>query len=160
MSKSFVVVNKAEITKRRLRAMGHRIENPEPAWPRVGKMLSQAVRQQFITRGSYLGTPWKPLKPDYLLWKVMNGFPWQTLVMRGDLRNSFTDRPMSVESYLGKSAVFGSDDRKVVWHQFGTFRNGKRVNPARPMLVVNQMIRDETTDIVRRYIRGRGDGVY
>lgn len=160
MSKSFVVVNKAEVTKRRLRAMGARIDNPTPVWPRVGRMLSLAVRRQFLTRGSYMGTPWKPLKPDYRLWKVLNGYPWQTLVMRGDLRDSFVQRPMSVETYLGKSAVFGSDDRKVVWHQFGTFRNGKRVNPARPMLVLNGMIREEIVDIVRSYVRGRGDGVY
>lgn len=160
MSKSVVVVNRAEITKRRLRAMGERVDNPEPAWPRVGRMLSLAVRKQFLTKGAYMGTPWRPLKPDYLLWKVLNGYPWQTLVMRGDLRDSFVERPMSVETYLGKSAVFGSNDRKVVWHQFGTFRNGKRVNPARPMLVVNQMIRDEVVDIMRKYVRGRGEGVY
>ena len=160
MSKSFVVVRKADVTKRRLRAMGRRINNPEPAWPRVGRFLSLTVRKQFITKGAHLGTPWKPLKPDYLLWKVMRGYPWQTLVMDGSLRDSFVERPMSVESYLGKSAVFGSDDRKVVWHQFGTFRNGKRVNPARPMLVANQHVHDEVTDILRRYIRGRGDGVY
>lgn len=160
MSKSFVVVNKAEITKRRLKAIGGRIDNPEPAWPRIGRMLSHAVRRQFITKGAYMGTPWKPLKPNYLLWKVTHGYPWQTLVMRGDLRDSFTHRPMSVETYLGKSAIFGSSDRKVVWHQFGTFRNGKRVNPARPMLVATPMIRDEAVDIMRKYIRGRGEGVY
>lgn len=159
-SKSFIVINRAEITKRRLRAMSRRIENPEIVWPRVGRFLSLVVRRQFATKGTYLGTPWAPLQPDYMLWKVMNGFPRQTLVMRGDLKDSFVGRPMGVETYRGKSAVFGSNDRKAVWHQYGTMRHGRQVNPPRPMLVVNPMVREEVVDIIRRYVRGRGEGVY
>lgn len=159
-SRSFIVINKAEITKRRLRAMSRRIENPEIVWPRVGRFLSLVVRRQFATKGTYLGTPWAPLKPEYMLWKVMNGYPRQTLVMDGSLKNSWVDRPMSIETYRGSSAVFGSNDRKVVWHQYGTTRHGRQVNPPRPMLVVNAMVRDEVVDIVRRYVRGRGAGVY
>lgn len=160
MSKNFVVINKGEITKRRLRAMALRIENPEPAWPRVGRFLSMVVRRQFSTKGAYLGTPWKPLKPEYMLWKVAHGYPKQTLVMDGTLRRSFVDRPMKVETYRGKSASFGSDLDLAIWHQRGTRRNGKQVNPPRPMLVVNRAVAEEVTDIMRRYIRGRGAGVY
>lgn len=160
MSKNFVVINNAEITKRRLRAMGRRIDNPEPAWPRVGRFLSMVVRRQFSTKGAYLKTPWDPLKPEYMLWKVMNGYPRQTLVMDGSLRSSFVGRPMDVEVYMGKSAVFGSSSDLAVWHQKGTYRDGKRVNPPRPMLFVNRHVAEEVTDILRRYIRGRGAGVY
>lgn len=160
MSKTFVMINKAEITKRRLRAMGRRIENPEPAWPRVGRFLSMVVRRQFATKGAYLNTPWKPLRPEYLLWKVANGYPKQTLVMDGTLRSTFVGRPMDVETYKGASATFGSNSDLAVWHQRGTYRNGKRVNPPRPMLVVNDHVAEEVTDILRRYVRGRGAGVY
>lgn len=160
MSKSFVVINKAEITKRRLRAMAKRVENPEPAWPRVGAFLSMVVRRQFATKGAYLNTPWDPLKPEYLLWKTVNGYPRQTLVMDGSLRRSFVGRPMDIETYKGASAKFGSSSDLAVWHQRGTHRNGKRVNPPRPMLFINEPVAEEITDILRRYIRGRGAGVY
>lgn len=159
-SSNFVVINDAEITKRRLAAMKVRVQDPSRAWPRVGRFLSTVVRRQFTTKGSYLGTPWAPLKPEYALWKVINGYPRQTLVMDGSLRSSFVSRPMDIEHYRGQVAHFGSSRDTAIWHQRGTRRNGKQVNPPRPMLVVNPMVREEVTDIVRRYIRGRGDGVY
>jgi phage virion morphogenesis protein len=155
-----IVIKPAEISKRRLRRMQDRIDNLDRVWPRVGRYLSGQVRRQFSTRGAHMGTPWAPLKPEYLLWKVANGYPRSTLVMRGDLKNSFVQRPMSVEIYRKDTAVFGSDDPKAVWHQYGTKRNGKQVNPPRPMLVFTTEIKSEMVDIVRRYIRGRGPGVY
>lgn len=157
---SIITINDAEITKRRLRAMKERINNPDRAWPRVGRYLSITTNKQFATKGAYLGTPWAPLQPDYLLWKVANGYPRATLVMRGDLKQSLTGRPMGIERYNGKSAVFGSGDRKFIWHQKGTKRNGRQVNPPRPMIVLTPTVRAEITDIMRRYIRGRGPGVY
>lgn len=144
----------------KLRVMGDRIANPDEVWPRVGRYLSLVVRRQFYTRGSYLGTPWAPLKPDYLLWKAVNGYPQQTLVMRGDLRDSFGGRPMGIEKYRGNTAVFGSDDKKAIWHQKGTRRNGRQINPARPMLVLNPMVREEITDIVRSFVMDRDRGKY
>lgn len=130
-----------------------RMKNLEPAWVKVGSYLSQVNRRQFATEGAYLGKPWKPLKPDYLQWKVRNGYGGRkTLVQTGALRASFTSRPMSLEVISGNKAMFGSTDRKAVWHQHGTHRNGKRAIPARPIIVKTPKLSRDIADIIAEYI--------
>lgn len=141
---------------RRLDDVAHRARNIERAWPAVGSYISKQVNQQFVTQGSRFGTPWKPLKPEYRLWKIRNGFSRLTLVKTGLLKKSFTGRPMDIEEYRGNSATFGSNFDTAVWQQKGTHRNGKRVIPPRPILVATKDMRLEVKRILQRYIvKGR-----
>jgi phage gpG-like protein len=142
--------------KKSLTEMGERARSVEKAWPSVGSYLSNQVNQQFVTEGRRFGTPWRPLKPEYKLWKMRHGFSRKILRQTGKLKESFTGRPMDIEEYRGNSATFGSSLDSAVWHQKGTRRNGKRVNPPRPMLVATKEVRLEVKRILLRYItRGR-----
>lgn len=139
-------------TKRKLRTYERRVDNVRAAWPRVGRYLASVTRRQFTTKGAFLKTPWKPLKPEYRLWKVRNGYSRAILIQTGDMRSTFTSRPMDIEEYHSNYAVFGSSHPLARYHQYGTRRNGKRVLPARKILVTNKMVRSEVRDIVADYI--------
>jgi phage virion morphogenesis protein len=130
-----------------------RLKNLEPAWAKVGSYLSQVNRRQFATEGAYLGKPWRPLKPEYMQWKIKNGYGRRkTLVQTGAMRASFTSRPMSIEVYKGDSATYGSNDYKAKWHQYGTHRNGKRAIPPRPIIVKTPKLTRDIRDIIAEYL--------
>lgn len=114
--------------------MARRADHPEAAWEEIGEMLSDAVENQFRTDGAWFGTPWAPLTPAYLARKLSRGFPRDILIATGEMKRTFTGRPMDVEIYRGKTATYGSNNQKAKWHHGGTKRNGRQVNPARPIL--------------------------
>lgn len=134
---------------RRARKMAERASNLTPAWPRVGAYLSAANRRQFQTEGAYYGTPWAPLSPDYMQWKVRNGYSRRTLVMTGQMRASFTSRPLPIERYSRRSAKFGSNSPIAKYHQHGT-----RHMPARPIMVATPVVMDNISTIIADYVTG------
>lgn len=136
-----------------IKVIRNRVEDVSPAWPSVGQYLSRSVRKQFVTEGSHFGTPWKPLKPFYRLWKVRNGFSRKILRRSGELMQSFTGRPMDIERYGRQEARFGSDLDKAKWHHGGTKRNGRRVNPPRPILKVTRDVQRDVKEIIENWIR-------
>lgn len=140
--------------KMRIKAMSKRVQNPEPAWRKMGSYFAAANRRQFSTHGMYYGTPWKPLKPDYLQWKIKNGYSRRTLVKTGSMRVSFTSRPMAIERYYKDSAVFGSNHEIAPFQHYGTFRNGKRAIPPRPIMVKTRKVVRDVKQIMQDYITG------
>ena len=145
--------------ERHIRNIERRVKNPTPMWRKVGSYWSSAVRRNFATEGAYMGHPWRPLKPDYAIWKVRHGYGGKILVQSGAMRASFTSRPMSVERYNGQSAVFGSSDQKAIWHHYGTHRGGKQVNPPRPIMVVNAKTRGDVRQIMKAYVLGKNTSI-
>lgn len=142
--------------RRRLRSIDKKLSNPDTLWPKVGSYLSRTANRQFVTEGQHLlGRRWTALKPSYRLWKIRQGYSRKILVQGGDMRKGLTKRPMDIEEYHGNSAVFGSSNPKVTWHHGGTKRNGKRVNPPRPILVFNQQVRDDIRQIMVQYAVGK-----
>lgn len=125
-----------------------RIKTLRRAWRSVGRYLSGEFRKQFTSQGAYFGKPWAPLDPQYRAWKSVHYPGRKILVQSGSLRDSLTHRPMGVERYHLDSAEFGSDDPKAIFHQRGT----RRGIPPRPMVVVNQKMRTDITDILAKYI--------
>ncbi len=146
--------NDLKAVKFRMKVISKRVQNPTPAWRKVGSYLAAANRKQFATEGAYYGKPWRPLKPDYLQWKIKSGYSRKTLVRTGAMRASFVSRPMDIEQYRGKTAVFGSDHPLAKFHHYGTQRNGKRVNPPRPIMVKTRKTVSDVTSIVQNYIVG------
>lgn len=141
-----------------LRKVARSADNIEPVWARFGLYLSRQVARQFSSRGAFFGTPWKPLTAKYRLAKRRSGGGSRLLVQSGQLRESFVGRPMRIEKYMGDSAEYGSDLDKAIWHQRGTHRNGKRVNPPRPMLVVRPQHRKFLKRLLKAHILGGGTG--
>jgi phage gpG-like protein len=133
-----------------------RVEHPQPLFLYLSKIVGRDVRKNFASHGVFFGRPWQPLKPDYRVWKVAQGYPRSILVMTGELRDTFTSTPGNIISMTEKSVTFGSTDRKAVWHQFGTHRNGKRVNPPRPMLFMNPVLREDIMTATENYIMRGG----
>jgi len=138
-----------------------RIETPSGAWVKVGSYLAMVERKQWAMQGGYLGAPWKPLKPDYLQWKIKHGYSKRTLMKTGAMRASFTSRPMQVERYYKRSAVYGSKVPCAKYHQYGAPRahvprrqiinkNPKIVRSIKYILMDYITFKSKTT--VRRYI--------
>lgn len=151
-----IIVHNEKAAVRKIRAIRERVEHPEPGMVAVGRVVARDVRRQFSSSGSFFGTPWSPLKPDYRVWKAAHGYPRNILVMSGEMRDSFTAYPMGITEIDGQRARFGSSNQKAVWHQYGTHHNGKQVNPARPILFVNPILVKHVRDTLARYIIARG----
>lgn len=141
--------------RKKIRLVQRRVQNPSGVWPKVGQYLSYTANRQFVTEGVYLtGKRWAPLKPDYRLRKLRAGLGRKILVGSGDMKRSLTSRPMDIEIYAGSEATFGSSDPKVIWHHHGTHRNGKRVNPPRPIMPFNREVKKDVAEILKAYVRG------
>lgn len=143
----FVSTTGLSAAARKLAETGARARDLRPAWPAVGDYMARTAAQQFATEGARLGTPWSPLKPPYLRWKIRHGFSPAILIRTGAMRDSYTSRPMSVEEYGRSSAEFGSDDPKAHFHQFGT-----RNMPARPILTKTPEMEGTVGDVLAHYI--------
>lgn len=150
-----VVVSNGGGTKRKIRDIRIRVNNPEAMWPKVGRVVAQQTRKQFTSKGSYFGTPWRPLTPAYRAWKISHGYSRSILVQTGEMRASFTNLPMDVMEMHGNRAKFGSRNQKAVWHHHGTHYHGKQVNPPRPILFNNPVLEEAVVTKVREYIFGR-----
>lgn len=146
----------SKVIAKRLRLLAKKVDNPETVWPRVGSYLSKEVNQQFVTEGARFGTPWKPLEPKYRLWKIRHGYMRKILTMGGQMKKSFTGRPMDIEEYKGQSARFGSSNKLAIYHHGGTHKDGKRVNPPRPILIVTPDMSAHIRDILKDYLLGKG----
>lgn len=149
MSLTFDRAAKRKVTHR-IKETSKRAKDISPIWPKVGSYLSRANAKQFTSKGSYYGTPWKPLNPDYAHWKLRNGYGRRTLVLTGAMKASFTSRPMSIERYYKKSAVFGSNNELAIFHQYGT--SGRTSVPARPIMVMTPKVRKTIRDMTKYYV--------
>lgn len=147
-----VDVSGLQDAKTRIKAINVRAKNLTPMWPKVGSYLAAVNRKQFTTRGVYLGTPWSPLQPEYASWKLSHGYGRRPLVLSGALKTSYTSRPMSVERYYKKSALFGSSNRLAPYHQHGTRRNGKRAIPARPVMAMTPQVKRDIGNMIGEYV--------
>ncbi len=131
-----------------LSEMVDRTQGVQVAWPAVGDAIADAMTQQFQTEGVALtGTPWAPLKPDYLAWKIRKGFDPRRLHQTGEMRRSLTSRPMAIEEYRPFSATFGTDDDKAAFHQ-----NGTANMPQRKIIEATEDLADDVNSVLARYI--------
>lgn len=137
-----------------LQGLGKRAQDLRPAWMKVGKYISNQTYEQFRTNGAKHGTPWKPLTPEYAFRKRQAGFTGPILVRGGKLRRSFL-WPDLILTNKKQYAEFGSELDLAKWHQYGTRKDGKQVNPPRPMLVVTPLVRKRIARIIEDHIAGR-----
>ena len=138
----------SELVDRLMAQMADRTGDVSPIWPKVGDVVVDNMARQFDTEGAhFLGRQWSPLKPEYLAWKIRKGLDPRRLHATGDMRRSFTTRPMDVEEFYPDYAVFRSNDAKAPFHQSGT-----RNMPARRIFAMTEDFSDEITQVVARYI--------
>lgn len=152
MTTELRVKSSAIEARRRLDLLQRRTKNPTAAWKEVGALLSKETQRQFETRGANLGTPWAPLAPATIRQKLAQGFSRQMLVRTFAMKRGFTDRPMDIEVYAGRTARFGSSSKIAKFQHGGTMRGGKQHIPARPILKLTPHLRREIRKIVRRHL--------
>lgn len=146
------------LAEKRIARIRKRAEKPHPALEKVGSYLRGTYRKQFATQGAYSGKSWQPLKPSYAVWKLKAGYKGKILVRSGDLRRSYLG---SQESYMKigpMSAEFGSDSRIAKFHQFGTKsrKTGKKILPARKVVVKTPRMVYDVSRIFERHLMGEG----
>lgn len=75
---------------RNLKQIGDEIKDWTPAFKQAAEGLKKVFSEDvFATQGSVIGERWNPLKPTYLAQKVKSGYPADTLVKTGTMRNNF-----------------------------------------------------------------------
>lgn len=129
------------------------VRDISPAATPIARYLGSQVRRQINSRGTHMGTPWAPLKPSYLKWKVDNGFPRTTLVKTGDLRKSFVRPGDLIQNRYPDKLTFRSKDLKAIFHQRGTGHL-----PKRPILVLTPEIKEGVREIVAGIVFDNGRG--
>jgi phage gpG-like protein len=141
---------------RRLRKLDDNVDLAV-VWRRAGSRIARDNRRQFATKGAFQGTPWKPLAASTLRQKLAKGYKRQMLRRTDALFHSFTSRPMGIEVINRLDAHFGSPLMTAIWQQGGTFRNGKRHIPPRPIQKLNPAARKEIVEMVTKHVmRGWG----
>jgi phage gpG-like protein len=147
---------KFRATARQLRKYADRSEDVSAIWPKVGNVVARSVRRVFGTRGRSINEPWKPLAVSTRKQRLALGYGNRNpLVRSGELKSSFTSRPMSVERYKKDSATFGSNLELAVWQQYGTIVHGKRRIPPRTLLKLVASDREKIKNYVIKHIMGR-----
>jgi len=131
-----------------IRGMDERVRNPMGVWPRVGNVVARMNAKAFATKGASTGKPWAPLAASTVAEKMKHGWPSSPLVRTGKMKASFTGRPMGIERYYGKQAVYGADGQIPIWQQKGTRRHGRRHIPPRLIQKLDPQARAEIKKII------------
>lgn len=98
---------------------------------RIGEEGRNILSLLFKSEGRYLGVNWKPLKPEYLRWKIKKGFSEKKLHKTTTLARSFTYQLSKNKVVIGTNVK--SDKNGFPYPaamEFGT----KRGVPARPFM--------------------------
>lgn len=80
-------------------AFSRGLKNLDRLWNRLVPLIVSIETDQFATAGR--GNPWKPLAASTLAEKLRLGYPSDTLVRTGDLRDSLTDPARAKETGPG-----------------------------------------------------------
>lgn len=123
---------RAQLHEMRLRAADVR-----PAWDALLTWWAARNVTNFANAGKRWRTPWKPLAPSTLGEKLRLGYPADTLIRTGDLRDSLTKRPLSIERLRPHELEAGTAVSYAGFHQSGT----KRM-PARKLVNAKQVQRE------------------
>jgi len=98
---------------------------------RIGEEGRNILSLLFKSEGRYLGVEWKPLKPEYLSWKIKKGFSEKKLHKTTTLARSFTYQVQNHKVVIGTNV---KSDRNGFPYpaamEFGT----RRGVPARPFM--------------------------
>lgn len=140
---------------RNLRKLDKNAGDMTSVWRQAGSRIARDNRRQFATKGSFQGTPWKPLAKSTLRQKLRHGYKRQMLRRTDEMFRSFTGRPMGIELYGPREAHFGSGLQKAVWQQNGTHMHGKQHIPPRLIQKLNGATKhDIIVLVVKKVMRG------
>lgn len=146
-----------EASAKRLRSISKNAPNAlDDVGYAFGVYLGRQVYKQFRTNGAWFGTPWRPLTPEYAARKTAEGYGGQPILVKtGELRREFRF-PKNIIRHTSKRWVYGTDSDLAAWHHYGTYRDGKQVNPPRPIIVVTPLMEKQLARLIKNAILGKG----
>lgn len=132
-------------------------EDMRPAMYRVGLLFQEGHREQFASRGGFLGTPWPENSPETLLRKARSGNSWSSspLVEEGDLQQAVEGGKGGFLRARRGSVSVGVKDFKARFAQGGAKKNRRGIEPARPILGISTGEVRESLTILESYLLGR-----
>ncbi|GAB3535414.1 hypothetical protein GCM10027403_12990 [Arthrobacter tecti] len=113
-----------------LERFGFNVQNAAPAFEKMADHQAGVWRGAFRSEGASMKEgPWDPLNPDYGGWKARH-FPGRGILeLTGELKDSLTQRPFSVEVINDHQMIIGTAVEYASYHQ-----DGKGNNPVRKMV--------------------------
>lgn len=138
--------------RRELQAMRLRAADVRPAWDALLTWWAARNVTHFANAGKRWKTPWKPLAPSTLGEKLRLGYPADTLIRTGDLRDSLSKRPLAIERLRPHELEAGTDVGYAGFHQSGT----KKMH-ARKLVNARQVQREGvvTTALINWIVAGK-----
>ena len=112
--------------RKKLRDMADRAKDVSPAWHALLTWFGEQNLEQFLNRGARYHTAWPPLAVSTREGKLRQNHPLDPLIRTGDLAQSLTSRPLSVEHVTPHEMAGGTDIRYAGFHQRGTDRMPQR----------------------------------
>lgn len=146
MSSSFTFdLNGVAEYSARLRRIRDRASNERTMFRGLVARFKNSERRIFQTQGAALGSPWRPLSPEYAQAKQRD-YPGQPILVRtGRLRESLTERP--TVRFRGNTMEIGTNVPYSQYHQ-----RGMGNNPLRRHVGLTFGDRTAWTNDVREYI--------
>lgn len=126
-------------------------EDMRPAMLRIKELLIQGHKQQFSSKGSFLGTPWPANAPGTLARKAREGQGSEPMVATGALRESLAGGKGKRSRVSRSSVSVGTSLFYSVFHI-----NPKRKGvPARPSVGISEGQRRAALTIMENHVLGR-----
>lgn len=125
------------------------VEDMRPAWQALARRFETAMERQFESEGSWGGTPWPPLSPDYARWKARVAPGQPILRLTNLLVDSLTDleSPASVHVIEPDFMVLGTAV------EYGAFHHEGAGNlPQRKIVALPEAERRQWVKVVQRFI--------
>jgi phage gpG-like protein len=153
-----------QATSSMLRDAAARGEDMRPAMERIKALLMEGHKEQYATKGAYLGTPWPENSSETLARKSREGIPslGSVMVASGDLEQSLaggsgsrtrvTRGSVSVGTWLFYAifALGGASGKGANSKASRGARKGSQ--PARPPIGINEAEEQESIHIMTDYL--------
>jgi hypothetical protein len=132
-------------------------EDMRPAMERIKVLFIEGHKEQFASKGGFLGTPWPQNSPETLARKAREGVPGLSgaMVDSGDLEQALSGGKGSRTRVSRGSVSVGVSLFKALFAQGGASGGRRGDEPARPVLGINEAERQESLGILSDYLLGR-----
>jgi len=130
--------------KDELDAIGDRMDDLRPVWPRANASLKKYLIENFTAQGLPVGG-WKPLSAEYGSWKSSRFPGAPLLVQTGALFEKVAGGPEIDGGKRSASFAFSGDIAK--FHQYGTTKM-----PKREIIFSPELWEQEVAEMVQNYI--------
>jgi len=132
-------------------------EDMRPGMERVKVLFIEGHKENFASRGGFLGHPWAPDSPETLLRKAREGVPslMDVMVASGDLQEALSGGKGSRTRVSRGSVRVGVKQISALFSQGGASGARRGEQPARPVVGINEAERRESLSILTDFLVGR-----